>query len=1018
MLSIIFVSLQNGVYIDNISIPHLKIKTLYLKWNEKLNISIKEIHISKKNDKDSKVDYDKLVNSLKNIYLFDSWFENINIDQITYNDLTASFSYKYGQKSYFKAFSSTFSLMGDIISTNKILTVKIKEFKLLNKNLTIDGDLIIDSLKLEAKTFLNININNEIHLKLSANSNQKKLTYRIVSETNIKSIKYAINLLNLNKKLNYWLLDAIDMQNVSLNQFYGWIDYNHIDQAYKNIYANATIHKLNYKYDKKLDSINTNTTDLEFKNGILYIYPKEAYTYRFYLNKSWLKIDFTKKNIFLTLKLKFNAILNKDILFLLNRYKIKLPFLQKKGEITTNLKVVVNLNKITVSANGDFYTKKANFNYLGLNLDVFDTKVFLNNYDVTIDNMVIKYKDIAKTKVNLKLDVKNNKGYINFNVQKLNFKQKKLNLVKPINVVYKLSTKVDIIDVGSSLWKFNNDLFNLNSLSIPFDLKTLSLNIPKTLIKNKKIGSAYITGDTSFKNKILNLDIDLLKFSYKDINLIDPSCKLKLIYKDSNINILSTNKINFMLLDKKTILDKVSIDIKNNILKINSANFYLQDNVSTSIIANYNINNDNGEIDLYNLKIKNKKMGSIFYKKERIKLNVRYINDTTYIRSDEFDLNFIASSKYWKLNTKKLSKLAKKSNLLKKYFIDNGSFSLTKYKDSNTIDFFVKSLYPYDLILIKNIVVNNYHINGHYNIKTDNSSLNINNKIKIDIDKSINIKANHIGINFKQIIKLLSKIKKSKDNSSIKVHLYTNNSYLYINEKRKIISDKINLEYFNHYTTAKLIYKKGSANFILNNNSFNIYGSNFNDIFIENLFSDSKFKGGKLDFYVGGDLNNYSGLLYVRNTTILKYKLLNNILAFVNTIPSLVTFSLPGYNNNGLTVENAYINFNTKDGDKFNIDNVSLDSKEIKIVGKGVADFKRNTINIKLNLKTDLGSTIAKIPVVGYLVLGNDTISSSLEIDGKLDDPKIKTRLANDIVVAPLNIIKRTLLLPIHLMSK
>ena len=57
-----------------------------------------------------------------------------------------------------------------------------------------------------------------------------------------------------------------------------------------------------------------------------------------YLDKSWLKIDFTQKDEILTLHLLFDGKLNKDLLKVLNRYKIKLPFLQrKKGQLLQTL---------------------------------------------------------------------------------------------------------------------------------------------------------------------------------------------------------------------------------------------------------------------------------------------------------------------------------------------------------------------------------------------------------------------------------------------------------------------------------------------------------------------------------------------------------------------------------------------------------------------------------------------------------------------------------------------------------
>ena len=186
---------------------------------------------------------------------------------------------------------------------------------------------------------------------------------------------------------------------------------------------------------------------------------------------------------------------------------------------------------------------------------------------------------------------------------------------------------------------------------------------------------------------------------------------------------------------------------------------------------------------------------------------------------------------------------------------------------------------------------------------------------------------------------------------------------------------------------------------------------------MDKLFALSKFKSGKLSFSMHGTTKDYKGLMHIKNTTILDYKILNNILAFVNTIPSLVTFSLPGYSKNGLEVKSAYINFNSKD-DVFDISDISLDSKEMDIVGRGTASFAKNEIDIKLNLISDLGSSVAKIPVVGYILLGEDSISTSMKISGKLNDPSVKSLIAKDIAVAPLNIIKRTLLLPFHLFEK
>jgi hypothetical protein len=185
---------------------------------------------------------------------------------------------------------------------------------------------------------------------------------------------------------------------------------------------------------------------------------------------------------------------------------------------------------------------------------------------------------------------------------------------------------------------------------------------------------------------------------------------------------------------------------------------------------------------------------------------------------------------------------------------------------------------------------------------------------------------------------------------------------------------------------------------------------------MENLFALSKFKDGSLDFSMSGTTEEYNGIFYVKDTTIIEYKILNNVLAFINTIPSLVTFSLPSYNTNGLYTKSAYMSFKAKD-DIFHISDLYLDSEEVDILGRGVASIKQNSIDLKLNLKTDLGSSLSQVPIVGYLLFDENSVSTSLKVTGELSDPEVDSSLPSEIIVAPLNLIKRTLMLPQHLLQ-
>jgi hypothetical protein len=62
----------------------------------------------------------------------------------------------------------------------------------------------------------------------------------------------------------------------------------------------------------------------------------------------------------------------------------------------------------------------------------------------------------------------------------------------------------------------------------------------------------------------------------------------------------------------------------------------------------------------------------------------------------------------------------------------------------------------------------------------------------------------------------------------------------------------------------------------------------------------------------------------------------------------------------------------------------------------------------------DYSNIIKHIPLVGYIILGDEKrFSYSVDITGKLKDPKVSTHIAKESFLAPFNIIKRVITLPI-----
>jgi hypothetical protein len=437
--------------------------------------------------------------------------------------------------------------------------------------------------------------------------------------------------------------------------------------------------------------------------------------------------------------------------------------------------------------------------------------------------------------------------------------------------------------------------------------------------------------------------------------------------------------------------------------------------ITTKIYAKYNVNTKKSHVSLSKFILKDPNTDKILYTKKKILIGITINGDAIELDSKEIGANFSAQDTGWRLKINSLSRIVTNSPLLQKFHISKGNFTLYKNKNDRYTRFKSTIIYPFKVLVSNGKPIDKYNFKGK--IYKEKVYIKLNNTINIEIKDKIDVAMNNSVVNIMEAIKMLQSIETtSKQSKPLDISLTAKKSYIYVNEIRKILYDSLTLKFNNKELIANLDYKNGQAGFKLQDNKFNLFGKNFNDEFMNALFSLSKFNNGALDFAIEGSLNNYNGVVYINKTNVKEYKMLNNILAFVNTVPSLITFSIPGYSSKGLFIDNTYLKFSAVNN-LFYFSDIYLHSKEIDILGKGVANLNTDKMDITLNLKTDLGSSLSKVPVVGYLILDGDTLSTTLSIKGDMTNPKIKSRIAKEVIVAPINIIKRTLSLPYKLIK-
>lgn len=203
--------------------------------------------------------------------------------------------------------------------------------------------------------------------------------------------------------------------------------------------------------------------------------------------------------------------------------------------------------------------------------------------------------------------------------------------------------------------------------------------------------------------------------------------------------------------------------------------------------------------------------------------------------------------------------------------------------------------------------------------------------------------------------------------------------------------------------------KNGIANIILDSGTINVEANNFNAEFINTLFGKNVVSGGTFGLFGIYRDSRFVGDISMYDTSVMNMASLQNILSFIDTIPSLLVFKLPGFSASGYEIDEANIRIGV-DSNYIALENININGSSVDISGNGVVDLNSQDLNIRLELSTikNLSSILNKIPIVGFILLGEDgKITTDLTIKGKMDNPQTELSLLEDTAKAPINILKR-----------
>ncbi|TLD88633.1 AsmA-like C-terminal domain-containing protein [Helicobacter sp. MIT 05-5294] len=237
---------------------------------------------------------------------------------------------------------------------------------------------------------------------------------------------------------------------------------------------------------------------------------------------------------------------------------------------------------------------------------------------------------------------------------------------------------------------------------------------------------------------------------------------------------------------------------------------------------------------------------------------------------------------------------------------------------------------------------------------------------------------------------------------------------------RKVLADSFNITLVNGEIKASLKHKNGQADFYQRGDSMTLDAREFGDEFVNTIIQKQGVQNGR--FFINANTNDKGvlvGKISLLNTSLNQLNILQNVMAFIDTIPSLLSLKTPGFNQQGYYVNEGVVEFGLND-EFLAIESLDLKGSSIDIKGRGIVQIESQAIDFNAELITakSLSGIINKIPLVNYIVLGkNGTISTAFKVGGTLENPQVQTQAVQDFLLSPFNVLKRVVTSPIEIFN-
>lgn len=698
-----------------------------------------------------------------------------------------------------------------------------------------------------------------------------------------------------------------------------------------------------------------------------------------------------------------------------------------------------NFDKDDYKFDGNFTSHELNGK---LSFALKDTFLTYKAYDVNAGS-IKDFIDELDSRIHLNSEVKSwIYGYIVANDYHLNEINGKANLAK--NDFY-LNDLNATANAKNLLVKFDKGLPAVNVAEANITLKNSKLKFDLTtpVYKGKKLDGSNVAINNIFDEKSANLELFIKTNSIYDeaINDILRAYKISVPARqlsgkmDAGLKILiKLDEKSLENFDEKSVIANGDFKISDAVLDIAGSKFKAKNalvklinttNLSVDATgfgldffranakADINLQKSTGEIkgviESFDLKEKNDEI--LAFKNEPFSALLDFSKPSeTTLSIEPFGINLSFGDESV-IATKNSSFIMQNSPVLKQNGVLGFDDVSIKSKDFVDLEILAKGLKFNLPFLDKN---GSKYESDDVNILVKNGAVKVESaskKLALDIkEKGVSVKTQDLNL------VVLDDNESSDQAQSTPIELSAKNGDIILQDLNKTLPfTSFSVEKKGKSTSLNGLAKQGRVGYFSDEKSINLDATDISGEFINDLFGIKSFEGGKFRLkMLGESTKEFKAEVRFFGTYLKDYIFYQKLLSFLNSVPSLLSFKTPDFNDKGYTVKNGKILL-TRKGDLIEFLAIEMIGTSADIGGRGTIDLKSKKINIDLELKIlkDASGIIDKIPLINQIILGKDrSLSTVIAIRGTTEKPEYSTQILQDALLSPLKIIRNVLQAP------